>query len=137
MRTIPDTENSLLLRTDFSDETAWSALCAAIQAPVGEFQADVTPLSDPAFDGATTEELIALASEAEHLFVFVADQVALTDPEHPVLVVDLLDEPGRTFRVIPSEAWGVENNLSLANMDFEDFAGAVHDDGVFRGFPDA
>jgi hypothetical protein len=30
--------------------------------------------------------------------------------------------------------WGVENNLTIANMDFDDFAGAVQADGVFRGF---
>jgi uncharacterized protein DUF6924 len=30
--------------------------------------------------------------------------------------------------------WGVENNLSLANMDFEEFADSVDADGVFRGF---
>jgi hypothetical protein len=29
----------------------------------------------------------------------------------------------------------IENNLSLANMDFEEFAEAVDPDGVFRGFP--
>jgi hypothetical protein len=28
---------------------------------------------------------------------------------------------------------GVENNLSLANMDFDEFADAVDADGVFRG----
>ena len=51
------------------------------------------------------------------------------------VVVDLYDEPGRTFRVIPRELWGVENNLSLANMDYSDFADNVDADGVFRGFP--
>ena len=51
--------------------------------------------------------------------------------------MDLLGEPGRTFRVIPSEIWGVENNLSIANMGFEEFADAVDSDGVFRGFPQA
>jgi hypothetical protein len=30
--------------------------------------------------------------------------------------------------------WGVENNLSVANMDFHEFADNVEDDGVFRGF---
>jgi hypothetical protein len=33
-------------------------------------------------------------------------------------------------------AWSVENNLSLANMDFEEFANAVDVDGLFRGFPE-
>jgi hypothetical protein len=59
----------------------------------------------------------------------------MTDHERPVLVVDLSQEPGRTFRVIPGQMWGVENNLSLANMEFSEFADNVDPDGVFRGFP--
>jgi hypothetical protein len=47
---------------------------------------------------------------------------------------DMYHDPGRTFRVIPSEMWGVENNLSLSNMDFFEFADAADEDGVFRGF---
>jgi hypothetical protein len=47
----------------------------------------------------------------------------------------LPDEPGRGFRVVPAELWGVENNLSIANMDFAEFAHHADPDGVFRGFP--
>jgi len=32
--------------------------------------------------------------------------------------------------------WSVENNLSISNMDFSDFADSADADGVFRGFPD-
>jgi hypothetical protein len=60
---------------------------------------------------------------------------ARSHPDLPILVVDLYDDPGRTFRVIPSEMWGVENKLSIANMGFEEFADAVDGDGIFRGFP--
>jgi hypothetical protein len=65
--------------------------------------------------------------------LFVADSVAFTLPDHPVLVVDLLDDR-QPFRCILSELWGVENNLNLANLDWEDFAGAADEGGVFRGF---
>ena len=51
----------------------------------------------------------------------------------PVLCLDA-SAPERTIRVIPSELWSVENNLSLANMDFEEFAAAAGTEGVFRGF---
>jgi hypothetical protein len=68
-------------------------------------------------------------------FLFVVDRHALEHPDHPILVVDLRAEPGRTFRVVPSAVWAVENNLSIANLDFADFADAVGPDGVFRGFP--
>jgi hypothetical protein len=36
----------------------------------------------------------------------------------------------------PSELWTVENNLNIANMDWQEFAAAVDEDGVFRGLDD-
>ena len=137
MKNLPETENSLLLRTDFSDDAAWAALCDAAQAQSEEgLQARLECISDRAYDGLTIDQLAALARTNDDLgYIFLADRVALTNPEQPILVVDLYDEPGRTFRVIPRELWGVENNLSLANMDYSDFADNVDADGVFRGFP--
>jgi hypothetical protein len=136
VKTLPKTENALLLRTDFSDEAQWAALCEAVEAPSKEgFQANVECISDPAYDGLTVGELVALAPRGgDRSFAFIVDRVTLTGPERPVLVVDLYDEPGRTFRVVPSEMWGVENNLSISNMGFYEFADHVDPDGVFRGF---
>jgi hypothetical protein len=135
MRYLPVTQNALVLRTDFSDGTAWKSVCAQIQAPVGGFRANVDCISDPQYEGLTAEKLIKRVRPGEqHTFVFLADGFTLSHREHPVLVVDLYDEPGRTFRVIPTELWAVENNLSIANMDFYEFAEAVDPDGVFRGF---
>ena len=57
-------------------------------------------------------------------------------PEKTLLVVPRAEEPGRFIRVVVSEAWGPENNLRLANMDFVEFAEAADADGVFRGFPE-
>jgi hypothetical protein len=59
----------------------------------------------------------------------------MTHPEHPVLVLDLFDLSSQAFRALPSAVQSIENNLSISNMDFEEFAGAVDEDGVFRGFP--
>ena len=58
----------------------------------------------------------------------------MAEPDHPLLVLDTRIEPGRSFRALPSQVQSIENNLSIANMDWEDFAGAVDADGVFRGF---
>jgi hypothetical protein len=41
---------------------------------------------------------------------------------------------GATRRVIPSQMWCMQANLSMANLDWEDFANSVDDDGIFRGF---
>ena len=36
----------------------------------------------------------------------------------------------------PRCLWEVENNLSTANMDFDDFCDCVDEEGIFRGFGD-
>jgi len=133
---LPESDKSLLLRTDFSDDAAWTSLCEAAQAPSEDgFQARLDCINDPTFGGLTVQQLVGLASRVVHGLVFLADRIALADPEHPILFVDLRDEPCRTFRVIPGAMWSVENNLSLANLDYEDFADSLDSDGVFRGFP--
>lgn len=133
-------DKSLVLRTDFSDEPGWKALCKAIEEPqtADNFQARVYYISDKHYEGAEVDDLLALDhAAANRSFLFVIDKTAMSDLEHPILVIDVdkqYGEPGRKFRVIPSEMWGVENNLGLANMDFEDFANNADPDGVFRGF---
>ena len=48
--------------------------------------------------------------------------------------MDLFEELGRTFRAIPSAIQSIENNLSITNMDFREFADNLDADGVFRAF---
>jgi hypothetical protein len=64
----------------------------------------------------------------------IVDAVTVRSPEHPVLVVDLWREPGREFRAVPATVQATENNLSIANINFAEFADAVDEDGIFRGF---
>ena len=135
MKKLPSTDNSLLLRTDFTDDLVWNSLCNVIHKPneLG-FLAYFDCVSDSSYDGLSVERLTNIAIDNEkHSFICVADRITLTNLEQPILVIDCYDQPGRTFRVIPSEVWGVENNLSIANMDFEDFADNCDPDGVFRG----
>src|SRR5436190_13043794 len=54
--------------------------------------------------------------------------------DHSVLVISLYEGSGDQFRAVPSAVQAIENNLSIANMDFEEFAGAVDSSGIFRGF---
>ena len=79
--------------------------------------------------------IVAFARREKRTFIFVADRLALTNPDGPILVIDTFEQPGRSFRVIPASMWSVENNLAISNMDFAEFAAAVARDGVFRGFP--
>ena len=137
MKDLSSIDASLVVRTDYSDEPGWDRICREIEAPVGEFRAYVCFVNDPDFEGLSVDELTTLGQRGgDRSFMFVVDRASLSDAEHPILVLDLADEPGRTFRVVPREMWSVENNLSLANMDFMEFADNVDADGVFREFPD-
>jgi hypothetical protein len=47
---------------------------------------------------------------------------------------ELNGQVGGTFRSIPSEVEPIVANLSLANMDFAEFADNINPDGIFCGF---
>jgi hypothetical protein len=136
---LPRLNSSLLIRTDFSNGDAWQKISdEARRENEDGFRAYLEPVSDPAFDGLTWEAVRAAvpANENGARVLFIADNVTLILPDHPLLVVDLqADTGGPPFRCIPPELWGVENNLNIANIDWEDFASAVDESGVFRGFP--
>ena len=125
-----------LIRTDFSDEAAWKQIKKEVAATYGlGFSAHVQFVDDKQYDGFSGQELLrGIPDLADYSCVFVADATAMSAEEHHLLVLDPFNPDGQTFRVIPSEAWGVENNLAIANMDYSEFSEAADQDGVFRGF---
>jgi hypothetical protein len=134
MREIPRTSEPLLVRTDFSNEIAWRALVhEASQGYEDDFRANLHFVDDKSFDGTEPVDIASAAKSTGHPVLFVADGTTLSNAEHLVLCISL--HGLGSFRVPPNELWSIENNLSLANMDFEEFAEAVDPDGVFRGFP--
>lgn len=129
-----DADASLLVRTDFTDHAAWEKLVEDATLPYGEegFSAYFSCISDRAFDGMTVDDLEGVEGDAR--VVFAADRLSMLGDERTLIVVGRRTDCGRSFRVVLQEAWGPENNLRLANMDFADFTSAVDSDGVFRGF---
>lgn len=129
---LPATTATPLIRTDFTDDDAWRALVEAIGRPSEEgFLANVHVLDQKDFAGMGATPLAGMA--ANHAILLIADEITMTHPDRPVLCVDVF-APERTFRVVPASLWSAENNLSLANLDFEDFTDAVGSDGIFRDF---
>ena len=138
MKQIPETENALVLRTDFSNQAAWERICALIQKPVGifRFRANVEFIDDMQYADITKDQLLELIPKNySHSFIILVDRTASSPPDYPLLIVDLYERSGCEFRAIPSQIHGIENNLSIANLDFEEFAESVDKNGVFRGFP--
>ena len=133
-----DDPDVYVIRADFSNAGGWQAICRAIRESLNEDGMKVQFIEDRDFDGASPQDLLpVLEGNPFYSFAFIIDGVSIESPEFPILVLDLLTEPGRTFRVIPSNVGNVHANLWLANMDFEDYADSVDPDGVFRGFAES
>ena len=147
----PNQNVSLLIRTDFTDDVLWREAALAAMAPQAsgfedpaEFQAGLTCVDHPENDGLTVPSLLELIGSGPPYYVFLADHETIVNPEHPIVAVDTSPEEwaaetnhvrGQTIRVIPEQMWSIENNLSISNMDFDDFVRSADPDGVYRGFP--
>jgi hypothetical protein len=138
---LPDTRGVPVVRADFTDNVVWERVKEKILQPTEEgFGADVDFVADQALAALDEAAIVASYLRAyphayRHPVLFVVDAVAVSAPEHPVLVVNL--NSGVTvgpFRALPRQVQSIQNNLSLANMDYVEFAGATGPDGVFRGF---
>ncbi|WP_143175042.1 DUF6924 domain-containing protein [Cryptosporangium aurantiacum] len=127
----PDDLTSLILRTDFTDDRAWNELRQTVGTDGASYA------SDPSFADVTIQALIDTdtAADPDHqlTYVFLADALTMTDDEHPLLALDLFDEPGRTFRVAPRWFLDISANLGIGNLGFDEFADAADESGTYRG----
>ena len=126
---------SPVIRTDFTDEAAWKKIQRDVAAKnILGFSANVRFIDDREYSELTGQELLQRISGLnDYGCIFIADVTAMSSTEHHLLVLDPSNPTGKTFRVIPSEAWALENNLSIANMDYSEFSDSADSDGVFRG----
>jgi hypothetical protein len=130
---IPATPKAFLLRTDYADEIKWKLLIGAIR-DVNAFQSRVEIIIHDKLASATPEELIPLVRDrTNYTHIFVADSLSMNHPEKPILVVDVFAAPGRSFRVIASKLLDVHDNLSVANLDFDDYLEIVDKENIYRG----
>lgn len=133
---IPPTENSLMVRTDFSNQKAWKHLVGDARESADPFIFNMEIIDDRANSGATAEQIMtALPPEYPHSFIVIADSDSMSEPDYPLLVVDVTGDAGRRFRALASQIAVIDNNLSIGNMDFEEFAESVDETGIFRGIP--
>ncbi len=135
MDLIPVTPSVLAIRTDFSDHEAWKTTVSAISQPAGEgLLANVEFVDDRAYTGTTARQLHGIVPAGyAHSFLLVIDDLTVNSDDHPVLVVDLTDEPGGQFRAVPELVLVIEHYLSAGDAGFADFAESADPDGIVRG----
>ena len=153
-----DTHNPWVVRASISNDQSWELIKKLVAAPQKdllsgmEFTANVRFVEDPLFANLPIHDIVrSLPADYPGYLVFVVDAQSDQGNEHSLLVVgfspqrddpkDFARKPNQTpveeirsFRALPSTIQSIENNLTIANMDFEDFRNAVYQDGVFRGF---
>lgn len=139
MKQLPTTATPLVIRTCFDNRQVWETVCGLIRASQhltsDPFYANVDLLDDIEFANLAGDDMLArVPGNYPHSFLLVVDAITVAHAEFPVLVIDLYTDRGRTFRAIPSQIQSIENNLSIANMDFAEFADSAGEDGIFRGF---
>ncbi|MFC4084123.1 DUF6924 domain-containing protein [Amycolatopsis samaneae] len=140
---LPEGDGALVIRTDFTHPRAWEELSDLLRGLTSEgLLTEVRVVDDSRYEGMTTQQLLTLVPDGgEYAYLAVADGLTTASAEkrpqdRSVLIVDLDDEeePGSTFRALVSELASIDANLSLANLDFAEYADAVGEDGVYRGF---
>ncbi|MFE4959838.1 DUF6924 domain-containing protein [Streptomyces sp. NPDC056653] len=148
-----DEFDALVVRTDYHDDQAWLDVAAALMEPWGDRQheAHVHFINDPAWAGATVDEVLTAVCADENLaVVFLADRITMQADSHALLAVttltreecvddedyEQLTEFGREFRTTPAGVHDVYANLSIGNLGFEEYAAWAHDDpeGIYRSF---
>jgi hypothetical protein len=141
MADLPETHCVPVVRADFSNDAVWAQLKEEIISPTDEgFLANVEFVEDRTLAGFDEETIVGAIPRAyphryEHPVMFVVDGATISSPDHPLLVVDLHeDDASEPFRSVPRQVQAIENNLSIANMDFFEFAESADGDRVFRGF---
>jgi hypothetical protein len=135
---LPASPDPLVIRTAFQSRAKWEKIQGLVRSPVSagsvELHARVRFINDVRFRDLDAPAILALARRTDpHAFVILADDETLAHPELPLLVMDLKEQRGRTFRALPGTIQTVENNLSIGSVDFEYFVRAADSDGIYRG----
>jgi hypothetical protein len=88
MPMLPRSHRSLLVRTEFSSDDAWRAVCGeALREYEDGFRACLEPVSDSAFDGVPWDAVREAVPADDHgaAVLFIADSTAFASPDHPYL----------------------------------------------------
>ncbi len=101
--------------------TAWEAVLHGFVTPSPDgFLPNVEIVDDRASEGMRAESVLAGLPAGDRSVVFIADQVTAENSELLLQAVRPAISPLQSFRLNPADAWSVESNLTLANMDWED-----------------
>lgn len=145
-----DRDAALIIRTDYRDEQAWTAVKEELMRSWGDgdFEPYVHIADDPKWAGCTSAQILSAAVADEELsVVFLADRDSMRDGPLTLLAVAVLareecdsdeefEADGGEFRTVPAGVHEIHANLMIANLSFGDFKEAAEQgpQGTFQGF---
>jgi hypothetical protein len=138
VKNLPGGDGAVLVRTDLTDQAAWQELCAAVRDDAAEgLLAGLRIVDEPDYRGLSVQRLLTLVPEdAGYPYIAVADRFSAGPVERPgdrtVLIAGV---DGVQLRAAVAQLAAIDANLCSANMDLSDYAEAVGEDSVYRGFP--
>jgi hypothetical protein len=147
-------DQTALVRVDFTDDDAWQRLVTLARETSFEDDEDpyvpnIVVIDDRSYDGADAGSIATAARDAHDGlgYVLLADAASMAEAAQgttaTLVYVDLTtpfddsgqESFGRAFRSVIAEVASIEANLSISNMDFDEFADYADErGGVFRGF---
>lgn len=135
---MPPDFGAAAVRTAYGDDDAWQKTWDALVAPYPEPDMDwdganLIPVESAELAALGLDAVAALPREGYHSAIVVIDDQSLRDHTAVVMSTSETDEL-RMLRTTPEQLQGILVNLSLGNMDLEEFLDYVGEDGVFRGF---
>lgn len=136
MVNLPDLNVSLLVRTYFGSDDLWGAVRDEIEQGTDEgFHAIVEFIDDRQYEGLTAQQLESTDRQraSQNDLVYLADERAQKEPSHPLLVVRVGGGPDLPFRCRADVLYEVDANLSLGNLDWDDFRDQVDHSSVYGG----
>ena len=132
----PPTNAPIVVRTDFSNDEAWAEVVDQARTEIVEgLDADFSFINDRDFEGMTAAQLLAIhpvPTDLDSPIFAIADSVTAKSENRSLLVVDLYREHSDELRTVPGELGMIEANLSISNVDWEEFV-ANSEDGVHVG----
>ncbi|MGY4920445.1 DUF6924 domain-containing protein [Streptomyces sp. 900116325] len=134
-----DRDAALIIRTDYRDEQAWTAVKEELMRSWGDgdFEPYVHIADDPKWGGCTSAQILSAAVADEELsVVFLADRDSMRDGPLTLLAVAVLareecdsdeefEADGGEFRTVPAGVHEIHANLMIANLSFGDFKEAA------------
>ncbi|OYW30481.1 MAG: hypothetical protein B7Z47_03535 [Chthoniobacter sp. 12-60-6] len=82
MKPLPDTDDPIVLRADFTDDHAWARLCGLISSPISTYGylARMAFGDDPSFADVTPEALrVRIPGHHRHSFIVIADHTTFSE----------------------------------------------------------